>query len=100
MHEALTLRKETIHAGFVHDLRNPIFALMGCLDLLSLILPTDDNGKEILTTATNCGETLLCLIENFLSFVKSGLERIELFEKQESLHEVFLKVISMFQQKA
>ena len=62
----------SIFLGMSHELRNPLQALLGCLDLITNSKGIPD--KKLLVTANTCGETLLNLISNSSSLPAGSLK--------------------------
>ena len=76
-----------------HELRNPLQALLGCLDLISTSKGPID--KKILMTAHTCGETLLNLINNILDVSKLQAGKLDLCPTAENLLSSLERVAEM-----
>ncbi len=79
LRESERLRDNLTHM-IVHDLRNPITALMGGLDVLSIALSDkiDDDEKRLLQNARHSNKVLLGLVNEILDINKMEAGRFEL----------------------
>lgn len=84
--------------GMSHELRNPLQALLGCLDLIGSSKGAPD--KKLLITANTCGETLLNLISNILDVSKIQAGKLDLSTTAENLISSIDKVVDMCKIKA
>jgi signal transduction histidine kinase/DNA-binding response OmpR family regulator len=86
---------EIFFASMSHELRNPLNALLGSLDLLK---DADDILKEeLLQIAKTCSETLLNLIGNILDVSKIRANKLELVPSAVDLKEGISKIVKMMQ---
>jgi signal transduction histidine kinase/CheY-like chemotaxis protein len=86
---------EIFFASMSHELRNPLNALLGSLDLLK---DADDTLKEeLLQIAKTCSETLLNLIGNILDVSKIRANKLELVPSAVDLKEGISKMAKMMQ---
>lgn len=71
-------REQEYFASIIHDIRTPMNAVMGFLELLNLI-ETDQEKKDYLDTAIRSGESMVTLINDALDIAKmaSGQMRME-----------------------
>lgn len=71
-------REEEYFASIIHDIRTPMNAVMGFLELLSMI-ETDPEKKNYLETAIRSGESMVTLINDALDLAKmaSGQMTVE-----------------------
>jgi len=76
LNEALRGR-ELFIAGASHELRNPLNAMIGNIELVRLELK-DPKLISMLDTCKVCGEVLLALINNVLDVTKISAEKLEL----------------------
>ncbi len=85
--------KEIFFASVSHELRNPLNALIGSIELIP-----DKQGKinkEILETAKICGDTLLHLIGNVLDVSKIEANKLTLSNSPSILPETLKKITRM-----
>jgi signal transduction histidine kinase len=92
--EKLAKSKSVFFATVSHELRNPLNALLGSIELLALS-DTSQFDIEILSTAKICGEMLLNLIGNVLDAVKIENKKLELDISEANLREMFEKSFKM-----
>jgi signal transduction histidine kinase len=90
----LAKSKSRFFATVSHELRNPLNALLGSIELLGLS-DTSHFDMEILSTAKICGETLLNLIGNVLDVMKIENNKLELYESEADLRDMFDKSFRM-----
>jgi signal transduction histidine kinase len=71
LHESERLRTQMIEM-LVHDLRNPLTALLGGLDIINLVLgkQMNDDQRHLLDNARRSGHTLLAMIGDMLDVTK------------------------------
>ncbi len=72
--EQLQKSKDEFFASVNHELRNPLNALIGCIDIISHSADSPPD-KKILKTAKICGDTLLNLIGCLQCFLNYFRER-------------------------
>jgi len=88
--EAIKAR-ELFIAGVSHELRNPLNAMMGNIELL--ILDTvSPKWLEMLETCKVCGEMLLGLINNVLDVAKINAEKLEIHVLPSNFYRLMEKV--------
>jgi signal transduction histidine kinase len=87
--------KSTFFASMSHELRNPLNALLGSVDLLEASENAYMYDEEVLTTAKICGETLLNLIGNVLDASKIEAKKFILAPEPAYLKETLLKAAKM-----
>ena len=93
--EKKSKENELFFASMSHELRNPLNALLGSLDLLK---DADEALKEeMLQIAKTCSETLLNLIGNILDVSKIRANKLELVPSAVDLKEGISKVVRMMQ---
>jgi len=71
-------KEQHYFSSIIHDIRTPMNAVMGFLELLNLI-ETDEEKKEYLDTAIRSGKSMITLINDALDLAKisSGQMRVE-----------------------
>ncbi|WP_294956255.1 ATP-binding protein [Sulfurovum sp.] len=76
--KATMRREQEYFASIIHDVRTPMNAVMGFLELLNL-LEVDDQKKEYINTAFKSGKSMVALINDALDISKmaSGKMNIE-----------------------
>ena len=77
--------RELFIASVSHELRNPLNAMIGNIELLILDVP-DSKWLEMLETCKVCGEVLLGMINNVLDVAKINAEKLELHYLPENFH--------------
>ena len=87
--------KSTFFASMSHELRNPLNALLGSVDLLESSENAYLYDEEVLTTAKICGETLLNLIGNVLDASKIETKKLQLLQEPAYLKESLYKAAKM-----
>ena len=86
--------KDIFFASMSHELRNPLNALLGCIEILRS--SSSQTDMEIIDIAVNCGETLLNLIGNILDVSKIENQKLELTPSWGNLIEAIAKDVLMF----
>lgn len=90
--------KSEFLANISHELRTPMNAVLGYLDLLAMDeLPQPQN--KYVTTATRSAEELLEIINNILEFTRMENHETELDTSRFSLREVTKSLISEFEDR-
>jgi signal transduction histidine kinase/response regulator RpfG family c-di-GMP phosphodiesterase len=87
--------RSTFFASMSHELRNPLNALLGSIELLEGSENAYAYDEEIMTTAKVCGETLLNLIGNLLDVSKIEAKKLELLTAPAYLRENLDKIVKM-----
>ena len=93
--------KEVYHASMIHELRNPLNAVLGSIGLLKYsrsLLSKEDT--ETLNIANVSGEILITLINNALDGAKLEANRLELDPHMTDIVEVLTKAVSLFKWKS
>jgi len=90
LQEALQAR-ELFIASVSHELRNPLNAMIGNIELLILDM-TNPKWLQMLETCKICGEVLLGLINNVLDVAKINAEKLELHYLPENFHKLAEKI--------
>lgn len=88
--EALQAR-ELFIASVSHELRNPLNAMIGNIELLILDM-VNPKWLQMLETCKVCGEVLLGLINNVLDVAKINAEKLELHYLPENFHRLAEKI--------
>ena len=70
--------KDTYNASMIHQLRNPLNAVLGSIGLLKLSKNINKEDSETLNIAGMSGEILITLINNALDGAKLEANRLEL----------------------
>ena len=86
-----TKEREIYFASMSHELRNPLNALLGCLEILKRSI----KDSETFEIAQSCGETLLNLIGNILDISKIENNKLTITYQIEDLKETVITVMDM-----
>ena len=97
--EAATLHKSTMLANMSHEIRTPMNGIIGAADLL-LQEAEDPFVKDYLTMIQTCGESLLTILNDILSFSKIEAGKVNLELKPISIRELVEDVATLFSAKA
>jgi signal transduction histidine kinase len=93
--------KDTYNASMIHELRNPLNAVLGAIGLLKYsktrMSPED---HETLNIAGVSGEILITLINNALDGAKLEANKLELDYHKSDIVEVLAKCASLYSWKA
>jgi len=92
--------KDTYNASMIHELRNPLNAVLGSIGLLKYSKTLSKDDLETLTIASVSGEILITLINNALDGAKLEANRLELDPHMTDIVETLTKAVSLFQWKA
>jgi signal transduction histidine kinase len=63
---------EITTAGLIHELRNPLSAIKGYIEVLPEIQNLDKNGENIVNEMKIAGDHAVSIIQSFADFLKSG----------------------------
>jgi signal transduction histidine kinase len=92
--------KDIYTASMIHELRNPLNAVLGSIGLLRLSNNLSSADLETLNIASVSGEILITLINNALDGAKLEANRLELDPHMNDIVEMLSKAASLFQWKA
>jgi len=92
--------KDTYNASMIHELRNPLNAVLGAIGLLKYSRSLSKEDQETLNIASVSGEILITLINNALDGAKIEANRLELDPHKSDIVETLTKAASLFQWKA
>jgi PAS domain S-box-containing protein len=93
--------KEEFIASISHDLRTPLFSLMGYLDLLRNGKVSDaDVQNEFLDRAAEDVDRLLDMVNELLDVSRIENKRLTLNLEQVSLSQLILEILQSFQERA
>ncbi len=92
--------KDTYNASMIHELRNPLNAVLGSIGLLKYSKDLTKEDLETLNIASVSGEILITLINNALDGAKLEANRLELDPHMTDIVEILTKTVSLFQWKA
>jgi signal transduction histidine kinase len=84
----------------IHELRNPLNAVLGSIGLLKYSKDLTKEDLETLNIASVSGEILITLINNALDGAKLEANRLELDPHMTDIVEILTKTVSLFQWKA
>ena len=92
--------KDTYNASMIHELRNPLNAILGAIGLLKYSRSLSKEDSETLNIASMSGEILISLINNALDGAKIEANKLELDTHKSDIVETLTKASSLFQWKA
>ena len=92
--------KDVYHASMIHELRNPLNAILGSIGLLKYSTTVSKEDMETLNIASVSGEILITLINNALDGAKIEANKLELDPKINDLVEILTKSVSLYSFKA
>jgi signal transduction histidine kinase len=95
----LTLLKEReerdlLFASITHELRNPLHAVVGSVELLQTETEPD-RITDLLTTCNICCDTILMLINNVLHFFKMAAHKVQIASGSCSFADLLSRVLRM-----
>jgi signal transduction histidine kinase len=88
--------KDTYNASMIHELRNPLNAVLGSIGLLKYSKSLSKEDLETLNIASVSGEILITLINNALDGAKLEANRLELDFHMTDIVEIMTKAVSLF----
>lgn len=88
--------KDTYTASMIHELRNPLNAVLGSIGLLRLSNNLNTHDLETLNIASVSGEILITLINNALDGAKLEANRLELNTDKSDIVEMLSKSANLF----
>lgn len=92
--------KDTYNASMIHELRNPLNAIIGSVGLLKYSKSLSKEDLETLNIATVSGEMLITLINNALDGAKLEANKLELDYHMNDVVEILTKAVSLYSWKA
>ena len=92
--------KDVYHASMIHELRNPLNAILGSIGLLKYSTTLSKEDMETLNIASVSGEILITLINNALDGAKIEANKLELDPKINDLVEILTKSVSLYSFKS
>ncbi len=95
MQESLDI-KDTYNASMIHELRNPLNAVLGAIGLLKYSGTLSKEDNETLNIASVSGEILITLINNALDGAKIEANKLELDPHKSDIVETLTKTASLF----
>jgi len=84
----------------IHELRNPLNAVLGSIGLLKYSKFLSKEDLETLNIASVSGEILITLINNALDGAKIEANRLELDPHSNDVVEILTKAVSLYTWKA
>ena len=88
--------KDAYNASMIHELRNPLNAVLGSIGLLKYSKSLCKEDLETLNIASVSGEFLITLINNALDGAKIEANKLELDYHMANIVEVLTKCASLF----
>ena len=92
--------KDIYTASMIHELRNPLNAILGSIGLLRYSKSLSSEDQESLNIASVSGEILITLINNALDGAKLEAGKLELDAHITDIVETLSKPVSLFLWKA
>jgi signal transduction histidine kinase len=100
--------KEYFVAALVHEMRNPLTAMIGSVELIQLLIKSNKKYRAIMTKelkemfsiSHDSGEFLTLMVNNVLDLSKMEMEKLEVNIKPVKIVEALKKVAKMFFAKA
>jgi signal transduction histidine kinase len=92
--------KDTYNASMIHELRNPLNAVIGSIGLLRYSKSLSKEDQEALNIASVSGEILITLINNALDGAKLEANKLELDYHLTDAVDTIAKSVSLFTWKA
>ena len=92
--------KDVYTASMIHELRNPLNAILGSIGLLKYSKTLSQDDIEALNIASVSGEILITLINNALDGAKLEANRLELDPHMNDIVDILTKATSLFSWKA
>lgn len=92
--------KDTYNASMIHELRNPLNAVLGSIGLLKYSKSLSKEDLETLNIASVSGEILITFINNALDGAKLEANKLELDQHMNDVVETLTKAVSLFSWKA
>jgi len=92
--------KDVYNASMIHELRNPLNAVLGSLGLLKYSKNLSREDTETLNIASISGEILITLINNALDGAKIEANKLELDYQMTDIVELLTKAVSLYSWKA
>lgn len=84
----------------IHELRNPLNAILGSIGLLKYSKSLSKEDMETLNIASVCGEILITFINNALDGAKLEANKLELDYHMSDIVEVLSKAVSLYTWKS
>lgn len=88
--------KDTYNASMIHELRNPLNAVLGAIGLLKYSRCLSKEDHETLNIASMSGEILITLINNALDGAKIEANKLELDCHKCDIIDTLTKTASLF----
>lgn len=95
--EAANQAKSSFLSKMSHELRTPLHGIQGMLDLLHGE-PLNEQQHAYVNTAHHCGDELLALVNNLLTFSSLSSGSLQLKKAPYSPQQIFLTVLSELQE--
>lgn len=92
--------KDTYNASMIHELRNPLNAMLGSIGLLKYSRSISPEDLDTLNIASVSGEILITLINNALDGAKLEANKLELDYRMNDVVEILTKAVALFSWKA
>lgn len=90
------LVKDTYSASMIHELRNPLSAVIGSIGLLKYSKSLSKDDTETLNIASVSSDFLITLINNALDGAKLEANKLELDSRMADIVEVLTKSVSLY----
>ncbi|MFT6249610.1 MAG: signal transduction histidine kinase [Cognaticolwellia sp.] len=95
----LAKTKASFLATMSHEIRTPLNGILGCANIL-LDTVKDKEHIKLTETITQCGHSLLKLVNDILDFAKIESGKIELENEAFNLHQFLAEIVHLFSHEA
>lgn len=95
----LAKTKASFLATMSHEIRTPLNGILGCANIL-LDTVKDKDHIKLTETITQCGHSLLKLVNDILDFAKIESGKIELENEAFNLHQFLAEIVHLFSHEA
>ncbi|NOQ30553.1 MAG: response regulator [Helicobacteraceae bacterium] len=93
---AASLAKEYFLSNMTHEIKTPLNAIIGFVELMLNDRMTPAHHQKYLQTIFNSGETLLSIINDILDFSKLRSGEFNIQNKKFNIHEEIISILDLF----
>ena len=98
--EAADRSKSAFLFNMSHDIRTPMNAIIGYIDLARRHIHDEDKLNTYMDNIQDCGKKLLALLDNVLDLARIESNKISIEESAVNIENAFVSCISMFESSA